>query len=178
LREQNAHVRSNHLISAIGTLATIMLFVSDSTIKAHPRFRLHAKRKPELLFAMMRSLAHEDAKISFEGRLANTQLVTIPGVSPNETEVLKRNTTSPRLDFLVFPLTPGTVSTIERAIASKIGFRDYSGIVHVQIERREGLSFVACDQFHEDCVWVSDAVPVAFLADLVKNRVLHSYTPA
>jgi hypothetical protein len=27
---------------------------------AQPRFRLHTKRKPELLFAVMRMLAHED----------------------------------------------------------------------------------------------------------------------
>ena len=155
-----------------------MLLVSDRTTKAHPRFRLHTKRKPELLFSMMRTLAHDDARISFEGRLSNTQLVKIPGVSPNETEVLKRNTTSPRMDFLVLPLTAATAPAIQRAIASKIGFKGYEGIVHVQIERREGLSFVACDHFHEDCVWVSDAVPVAFLAELVKSRVLNSYTPA
>jgi hypothetical protein len=40
------------------------------------------------------------------------------------------------------------------------------------------LAFVACDHFHEDCVWVSEAVPATFLAELVKNRVLYSYAPA
>ena len=158
--------------------AAIMGLVSDSMTSAQPRFRLHTKHKPELLFALMRTLAHEDARISFEGRLSHTELAKIAGVSSNETEVLTRNTTSPRMDFVVLPLTPETVPEIEKAIVSKVAFKDYAGIVHVQIERREGLSFVACDHFHEDCVWVSDAVPAAFLAELVKNRVLYSYGPA
>jgi hypothetical protein len=156
----------------------IMLLVSDSMTSAQPRFRLHPKHKPELLFAVMRTLAHEDARISFEGRLSHTELAKIAGTSLNETEVLKRNTTSPRMDFVVLPLTPGTAPEIEKAIASKVAFKGYAGIVHVQIERQGRLAFVACDHFHEDCVWVSEAVPATFLAELVKNRVLHSYAPA
>ena len=155
-----------------------MLLVSDSTTKAQPRFRLRTKHKQELLFAMMRTLVHEDARISFEGRLSHTELAKIVGVSLNETEVLKRNTTSPRMEFLVLPLTPATVPAIEKAVVSKVAFKGYAGIVHVQIERQGRLAFVACDNFHEDCVWASDAVPAPFLAELVKNRVLYSYAPA
>ncbi len=158
--------------------AAIMLFGSDSMTTAQPRFRLHTKHKPELLFAVMRTLAHEDARISFEGRLSHTELAEIAGASLNETEVLKRNTTSPRLDFVTLPLTPETVPEIEKAIVSKVAFNGYAGIVHVQIERQGHLAFVACDNFHEDCVWVSEAVPDTFLAELVKNRVLYSYTAA
>ena len=145
---------------------------------AQPRFRLHSKCKPKLLFAVMRMLAHEDARVSFEGRLWHTGLATIVGASLNESEVLKRNTTSPRMDFVVLPLTPGTVPEIENIIVSKVAFKDYAGIGHVQIERQGRLAFVACDQFHEDCVWVSEAVPDTLLADLVKNWVLYSYAPA
>jgi hypothetical protein len=155
-----------------------MLVVSDSMTSAQPQFRLHTKHKPELLFAVMRTLAHDDARISFEGRLSHTELAKIAGVSLNETEVLKRNTTSPRMDFVVLPLTPGAVPEIEKAIVSKVAFTGYEGIVHVQIERQGRLAFVACDNFHEDCVWVSEAVPATFLAELVKNRVLYSYAPA
>jgi hypothetical protein len=145
---------------------------------AQPRFRLHTKHKPELLFAVMRTLAHEDARISFEGRLSHTGLANIAGASLNETEILKRNTTLPRLDFIVLPLTSGTVPAIEKAIVSKVAFKDYAGIVHVQIERQGRLAFVAFDHFHEDCVWVSDVVPDTFLVELVNNRILYSYSPA
>jgi len=155
-----------------------MLLRPDSMKSAQPRFRLHTKHKTELLFAVMRTLAHEDARISFEGRLSHTELAKIAGASLNETQVLKRNTTSPRMDFVVLPLTPATAPEIENAIASKIAFKDYAGIVHVQIERQGRLAFVACDHFHQDCVWVSEAVPTTFLVELVKNRVLYSYAPA
>jgi hypothetical protein len=106
------------------------------------------------------------------------ELAKIAGASLNETEVLKRNTPSPRMDFVVLPLTPGTAPEIEKAIVSKAAFKDQTGIVHVQIERQGRLAFVACDNFHEDCVWVSEAVPATFLAELVKNQVLYSYAPA
>jgi len=155
-----------------------MLAVSDITTKVQPGFRLHANHKPELLFAIMRTLANEDATISFEGKLSDTDLGKIAGASFSETQVLKRNTTSPRLDFVILPLTPTTVTAIEKAVVSKIAFRGNRGIIHVQIEKRGRLAFVACDQFHEDCVWVSSDVSASVLADLVKKRVLHSYQPA
>jgi hypothetical protein len=60
---------------------------------------------------------------------------------------------------------------------SRIAFKNYAGIVHVQIERQGRLAFVSCDRFHEDCVWVSETVPDTFLAELVKSRVLYSYAP-
>jgi|HubBroStandDraft_6_1064221.scaffolds.fasta_scaffold06287_4 hypothetical protein len=155
-----------------------MLLVSDRITSAQPGFRLHTKHKPDLLFAVMRTLAHEDARISFEGRLSHTELAKIAGASLNETDVLKRNTTWPKMDFVVLPLTPRTVPEIEKAIVSKVAFKGYAGIVHVQIEGQGRLAFVACDNFHEDCVWGSEAVPASFLDELVKNRVLYSYGPA
>jgi hypothetical protein len=155
-----------------------MLSVPNRMTSVQPRFRLHTKHKPELLFAVMRTLAQEDARISFEGRLSHTELTKMADASLDETEVLKRNTTSPRMDFVVLPLTPATVPEIEKAIVSKVAFKNNAGIVHVQIDRQGRLAFVACDHFHEDCVWVSEAVPETFLAELVRNRVLYSYAPA
>jgi len=47
------------------------------------------------------------------------------------------------MDSVVLPLTPETVAEIEKAIVSKLAFKDYAGVVHVQIERRGRLAFVA-----------------------------------
>lgn len=157
--------------------AAIMPVVSDIATKSQFAFQLHAKHKPELLFAMMRTFAGGDAAISFEGELSHTDLAKIAGVSFSETRVLKRNTRWPRLDFLVLPLTLSTVTAIEKALVSKIGFKDSRGIIHVQIEKQGRLAFVAYDQFHEDSVWVSSEVSASVLADLVEKRVLYSYKP-
>jgi hypothetical protein len=143
--------------------------------EVQPRFWLHTNHKPELLFAMMRAFANEDARISFEGQLSHTQLAKIAGASFSETQVLRRNTTWPRMDFLILPLTPTTVTALEKAVVSNITFKGNRGIVHVQIEKQGHLVFVACDQFHEDCVWVSSDISASVLEDLVEKRVLHSY---
>jgi hypothetical protein len=168
-------------LGAIGLFSSIDTssgYHAGCMTSAQPRFLLHTKHKPELLLAVMRTLAQEDARISFEGRLSHTELAKIAGTSFNETEVLKRNTTSTRMDFVVLPLTPETAPAIEKAIASKVAFKDYAGIVHVQIERQGRLVFVACDHFHKDCVWVSEDISATFLAELVENQVLYSYAPA
>ncbi len=139
-------------------------------------YRLRTKNRPQLVLAMMRALASEDAIIAFEGRLSHTGLVTIEGVRLDETGVLRRATLRPKLDFVVLPLTPASLPTIERALVSKIAFNRQEGIVHVQIEKHGQIAFSAYDQFHEDSVTAYPMVPVALLEKLVEKRVLHSYT--
>jgi hypothetical protein len=43
-------------------------------------YQLRTKHKPQLLYAMMRALVGEDSRISFEGRLSNTDLFKIDEV--------------------------------------------------------------------------------------------------
>jgi len=142
---------------------------------SHVAYRLQTRSRPGLLFAMMHGLASDDARISFEGSLSNTDLAKTDGVSFAETEVLRRATLSPPLDFMVLPLTPATVAIIKKAIVSKIGFKHYRGIVHVQIERSGAMAFAAYDHFHKDCVVAYSAVPVGLLMDLVERKVLYSF---
>ena len=141
----------------------------------NPTYQLRTKHKPELLYAMMRALAGEDSKISFEGRLSNTDLVKVDGVEFEETELLRRGTLQPQLDFLVLPLTPVSLPTIKKAIDSKIAFSRNAGIVHVQIEKHGEIAFAAYDRFHEDCVVAYPAVSEALLNELVERRVLYSF---
>jgi len=91
---------------------------------------------------MMRALAHEQARISFEGRLSHTELAKIVGTSLDQTEVLKRNTTSPGMDFVVLPLKPGTVPEIEKAIVSKVAFKN-SRVSFTCRLKHGSLAFVA-----------------------------------
>src|SRR5580700_2024674 len=43
-------------------------------------YRLETRDRPRLLVAMMRALAAEDSRISFEGALSRTELAQIAGV--------------------------------------------------------------------------------------------------
>jgi hypothetical protein len=123
---------------------------------------------------MMRALASDDSKISFEGRLSQTDLARLEGVTDQENDVLKRATLQPRLDFLVLPLTQKNIPTITRAIASRIAFGS-KGIIHVQIASRGKLAFAAYDNFDQDCTVAFSAVPLVLLDELVKAQVLRRY---
>jgi hypothetical protein len=86
--------------------------------------------KRRLLVRMMEQLAG-NAHISFEGDLKALHLSRIPGASNEETEVLKRNTLSPKQVFVVLPLETSSTKTIIAAIGGTIP----SAIIHVQIEK-------------------------------------------
>jgi hypothetical protein len=68
-------------------------------------YRLETRDRPRLV-AMMRALAAEDSRISFEGALSRTELAQMVGVTSHEGGALKRvktphcwnaNPTSPRM---------------------------------------------------------------------------------
>ena len=130
-----------------------------------------------MLFAMMRMFASDQSRIAFEGNLAATELYRLEGASYEETEILKRATIAPRLDFVILPLFQSRVPKIQKAIRSKIAFGEYSGIVHVQIETSGELVFGAYDNFHRDTMVVNGKIQTALLDDLVKNKTLRSYAP-
>ena len=85
-------------------------------------YSLDVRDRPGLLFAMMRRFASDHSRIALEGDLASTELYRLEGASYEETEILKRATTAPRLDFVVLPLIPARLVEIRNAIQSKIAF--------------------------------------------------------
>lgn len=140
------------------------------------RYRLDTRDKPTLLFAIMNAFASEQSHIAFEGNLASTELFKLEGASYEETAKLKRATTSPKLDFIILPLTATRVPAIEKAIRSKVAFAGNRGIVHVQIETNDEIVFGAYDNFDRESVVVNGAIPTHLLDELVKSRTLRSYT--
>jgi hypothetical protein len=141
------------------------------------RYRLDTRDKQALLFAMMSTFASERTLIVFEGNLANTELFKLEGASYEETAKLKRATTSPKLDFIVLPLTATRLPAIEKAIRSKVAFAGNRGIIHVQIEAKDVIVFGAYDNFGRESVVVNGTIPTNLLDELVKDRTLRSYTP-
>lgn len=135
-------------------------------------YQLETRDRPALLFAMMRALAAETCKISFEGELSQTELAEMQDVTHEEVGMLKRATLSPKLDFLVLPLKQDNVAAIEKAILSKIAFGN-RGLIHVQIEQNGQLAFAAYDGFQH--VAASSKVQSSLLDELTKTRVLHKY---
>jgi len=121
---------------------------------------------------MMRALAADDCRISFEGVLSQTELAEMEGGTREEAGVLKRATLWPKLDFFVLPLTQRTLSAIEKAVISKIAFGE-RGIIHVQIERNGKMALAAYDGFQH--VVAYSAVSSTLLEALTESRILRSY---
>lgn len=138
-------------------------------------FHIVARDKPGLLRAMMRALAG-DAYISFEGDLHRIYLQGIGAVDEGET-LLRRQTSTPELDFLILPLSVATEHWIWDAV-SKVDHLADDGIIHTQIEKAGRLTFGAYDNFHSDCVGASDAVPRRVLERLKESGVIQSFEPA
>ena len=134
-------------------------------------YRLDVRDRPGLLFAMMRTFASDHSRIAFEGSLASTELYSLEGAFYEETEILKRATMAPRLDFVVLPLIAHRLVEIQKAIQFKIAFAGNRGIIHVQIEAGGELAFGAYDNFHRDSVVLNGPTETAVLNNLVKTRM-------
>jgi len=138
-------------------------------------YRLDTRDRPQLLFAMVRALAGESSRLSLEGNLTQSELARVEGVSFEESGALKRGTLQPRLDFLILPLTPQNVESVEKAIQSKVGFKGANGIIHAQIEVNGKIAFAAYDNFHREMVVVNADISTKLLDDLVQLRILRGY---
>jgi len=108
-----------------------------------------ARDKPGLLIAMMRHLAGE-ARISLEGDLSGCSFPSSLSPSGEETPALRRQTTYPRQDFVILPLTVESVRPILDVILPDNRYLD--DIIHIQIEKAGQLQFGSYDQFHHECI--------------------------
>ena len=134
---------------------------------------IDVKDKPGLLLAMMK-LFKNNSYISFEGDLSRLSFVNIFNSSEEETDVLKRQTIDPILDFVIVPLTEITVEKIWKELIQN-DHLVHEGIIHVQIESNGKLVFGGYDNFHRDCTVAYEGVPIELLDGLVENGVIRGY---
>jgi hypothetical protein len=136
---------------------------------------IDARDEVGVLTSVMKLLVG-NAHISFEGDLSQFPFASVPGASPDETDVLKRNTIAPPQDFVVLPLESDTIDEILRAFPQRGGVT--TDILHVQIEKDGVLQFGAYDNFCPECVVSWDGVPEPFLQDLVERGIIRAFRVA
>lgn len=134
---------------------------------------IDARDKPGLLLAMMKEFTNR-SNISFEGRLGELTFSSWPNATVEETLVLKRHTTSPRLDFVVLPLTAETVKDVWTEVSAK-DHLVHEGIIHVQIESNGMLVFGGYDNFHRQCTIAYPGVPIELLEELKRRGVIREF---
>jgi hypothetical protein len=135
----------------------------------HKLWKVHDKRR--LLLAMMEELAG-GAHVSLEGDLRGLRLSSVAGASGEPTATLKRNTLSPKQDFVIVPLEPSMAQKILAAIGGTIP----GAIIHIQIEKDGQLQFGAYDNFHQECIFFGSEVKEDFIKSLVSQNIMTPFT--
>lgn len=104
-----------------------------------------------LISQVMESLCGDDAYISLEGFCIPEGILDLHGANTNETLLLRRNTTSPVLQFVVLPLTRATTAKLTASIGRTSVLNDVEGLIHIQISKGNRLAFGAYDNVDEYC---------------------------
>jgi len=130
-------------------------------------------RSPLEVVAAFITRAGDTAEMSMEGDLSQCNLARLEGVSREPTATLPRNTTWPRLDFAIVPLTPGNRDRLVRSELPRMGLR--RRVIHLQIVEAGVSRFSAYDSFHHDCVFCDDAVPLSLLQQLERDAAISSF---
>lgn len=135
---------------------------------------LDTRNKPGLLWAFLERF-QGGGVASFEGELQQLGILELPGASYDETALLKRQTRSPRQDFVVLSICAETIVSLKPRLNAPGVFNRAGALCHVQIAYRGQLVFGAYDNFHRECVVAYEPVPLSFLDELVATGVLRSY---
>jgi hypothetical protein len=126
--------------------------------------------KTSFLSAVIKGLLR-DSRISFEGDLRTFRLSTIDGASEEETPLLRRNTISPRQDFVTLPLSSSTAGEIMPAIGGSVSRK----ILHIQIVKSGNLEFGAYDNFHPGLVQLGATFDEEFIDKLLADGILGTH---
>jgi hypothetical protein len=109
--------------------------------------------------------------ISFEGDLGALSVTSLPGVSAEETTVLRRNTLWPKKDFVILPLEPDLTDGIINVIGGTVP----KAILHIQIEKAGRLELSLCDSFDPRAMFFGPSLPANFLFRFEAEAILKKW---
>lgn len=135
-------------------------------------YLIDVKDKASFLKAILVEYSTEKTFLSLEG---DFQLFDfIENISTLETPILQRQTLSPILDFVVFPLTKQNAQKFcHDSILNPLFLEEK--IIHLQIECDEKLLLGAYDYFHPESTILSTLVSDDFLNLLKKQNIVENY---
>jgi hypothetical protein len=140
-------------------------------------WRIIPRNKPALLWEVLNQFKSSGAHLSLEGDLEAYEVLEYPLASTQESTILKRNTISPRLDFVIIPISEPLIVHLKHHLNGAGVFTKDGGLIHVQVEMGGALVFGAYDNFHKDCTSIG-GVTEQFLEHLVSAAILRSYEAA
>jgi hypothetical protein len=136
---------------------------------------LKPTKTERLLIQVMEALSGDDSFISLEGFSIPQEAYSLPGACFDETEILRRNTTSPILQFIVAPLNQSNFARLKSAIGKASILEDEGGLIHIQIAKGSQLAFGAYDNVHEECTVLYSPYIQPIANDLLKTGAIASF---
>ena len=137
-----------------------------------PYIRVRVRHPVAFLAAVIDHFAHETF-LSLEGDLSHLDVTLVAPISTEPTPILRRNTTWPKEDFVVFVVTPETREPLIRSVLPRVGLR--SRVMHVQLASGGRLVCGAYDQFDASCVWIDASIGEQAVRALRDAEIIQSY---
>ncbi len=138
-------------------------------------YAIDIKSKDLAIRNILEYCASNHSFISIEGYERIKNFETFDGCKFEETETLPRQTTWPKLNFYILPLTEDNESVIFGEIQSKELLHHEKGIIHIQISNNNERVFYGCDNLDPDCTVATDFFQKEFLAQLLKKGIIGKY---
>ena len=138
-------------------------------------YLLDTKDKPGLLWAFLKEFNNQGDLI-LEGNFKDRGVYRWPDAHEvKETSVARRQTRSPKHDFISLPINEVTTKLLKVEL-SKSGMFDWgSPFVHYQILVNETLVLLGGDHFHRECVSAFPPVTESFLAGMIDKGIIRGY---
>ncbi len=138
-------------------------------------YAIEINKKDQAIKEIMEYYSSESSLISIEGYELIKLFEHFEGCDISETDVLPRQTTWPKLNYYILPLTNESVPNIFNEIQSKELLHFEEGIIHIQISQNNKRVFYGCDNLHPQCTVVTGEINQEFLDKLLNEGVLSDY---
>lgn len=138
-------------------------------------YKIDIKDKVNTLKAIMDFYSGEDSYISVEGYELADYFSHFGNIVCEPTDILPRQTSWPKLNFYIVPLTAENSEKLLKLIKEKELLQDHEGIVHIQISNNGERVFIGCDNLDPECTWVSGEMTPEYLNSLMQKGIIGGY---
>jgi len=138
-------------------------------------YMIDIKDKVNALKEIMDFYSSEDSYISFEGYELVDNFNHFDNIVCEATDILPRQTSWPKLNFYIIPLTTEASKKILELIKEKELLHHQEGIIHIQISKNGERVFIGCDNLDPECTWVSGGITSDYLDSLKQHGKINSY---
>jgi hypothetical protein len=138
----------------------------------HAVFQVRVRKPVDFVRTALQHFSSE-CFLSLEGDLSRIDTMAITGAAHAATTLLRRNTTWPEQQFVIFPVTADTTDVICKRVLPQVGLKHH--VLHVQVASCGRLVLGAFDKFHNDCVWIDQSIGREGITSMLDSGIIGWY---